>query len=78
MTANRTRDLMAAIEELQGRPIWCECCGRSLKGKRVKWLELNCDTGRWSDPDAGMLSADESQGFFTFGAACAKRKLKAD
>lgn len=62
---------------MNNRPRWCECCGRSLNNKRIKWLELNCATGFWSDPDKGALPESESQGLFAFGAACAKSKLRA-
>jgi hypothetical protein len=54
----------------------CECCGRALDPERIKWLELNCRTGRWTDPDVEPLPTEVSQGCFPFGIACAKTKLK--
>jgi hypothetical protein len=55
---------------------YCECCGRALDPMRIKWLELNCRTGKWTDPDVAPLPAETSQGCFPFGIACAKARLK--
>jgi hypothetical protein len=59
------------------RPRFCECCGRSLNNKRIKWLELNSKDGFWSDPDKVKVPDDESQGLFAFGSRCAVSKLRA-
>lgn len=64
-------------EMVPGQKHRCECCDRSLHNKRIKWLELNCDTGAWSDPDKGHLPAELSQGCFPFGVACAAKALRA-
>jgi hypothetical protein len=55
---------------------YCECCGRKLNPKRIKWLEMNCRTGEWTDSDKAPWPAEASQGCFPFGIACAKRWLK--
>jgi len=51
----------------------CTCCGRPLNPARMTWLELNFQTGLYS---AEPVPADQSQGTFEFGSACAKRVLK--
>jgi hypothetical protein len=55
----------------------CERCGEKLNPAAMKWLELNMNTGRYSDPEVTPLREDESQGCFTFGVACAAAVLKA-
>lgn len=48
----------------------CERCGKDHIGTWV-WLELNSYTGRFYPP--GTVPANESQGLFRFGPACAKK-----
>ena len=55
----------------------CECCDRELNPKTAVWLELNMMTGEWSK-EAGVIKEEESQGWFSFGPDCAKKKLKGD
>jgi phage FluMu protein Com len=56
----------------------CTRCNQPLNRQRVRWLELNCRTGRYSNPDEAVLPVHESQGCFPFGIACAKTQLKED
>jgi hypothetical protein len=51
----------------------CERCGRKHVAGWT-WLELNTYTGTWHRP--GTLAADDSQGLFPFGVACALSALK--
>lgn len=60
----------------QGDINYCERCGEKLNPKKIKWLELNCVTGEWTDPDVTKVPEEESQGGFPFGIACAKQVLK--
>lgn len=55
-------------------PIYCERCGEELNPSRAVWLELNMDTGVYHKE--GTVPQEQSQGCFTFGAACARRELK--
>lgn len=50
----------------------CVRCGRVLKDRVM--LELNWDTGEYSEP--GTVPAEVSQGCFEFGSDCAKALLK--
>ena len=55
----------------------CECCGRALDPHTLTWLELNHATHEWARPGTAPWSdGPESQGSFTFGKACARRKLR--
>jgi hypothetical protein len=54
---------------------YCTECGQDLDSSKAVWLELNSHTGRWSRSD-GECPASESQGWFIFGAACAKKVLR--
>ncbi len=56
----------------------CTRCGERLRQSRIKWLELSTKTGRYSDPEVKLLPADESQGAFPFGQACAKTQIYAN
>lgn len=53
----------------------CERCGDLLDPKTKVYLELNCYTGIYTDPDKVTVPGNESQGLFWFGRACAKRVL---
>lgn len=53
---------------------YCTCCGRQLKGK-CAWLELDQRTNTYHDN--GDVPPDQSQGWFPFGIACARKKLRA-
>lgn len=58
----------------QAEPIYCRCCERELNPVKIVWLELSFKTGKWYD--AEHCPAEESQGHFPFGAACAKKIMK--
>ena len=51
----------------------CECCDRTLNPSTMVWLELDSNTGLYRKPGEckGL-----SQGEFTFGKACAAKKLR--
>lgn len=53
----------------------CECCGRKLNPKTMVWLELSTHTGQWHD-DVTPCPPEESQGWFAFGAACARKIIR--
>lgn len=63
-------------EMLGDKTHFCECCQRSLNNKRIKWLELNCSTAKWSDPSKVTVPEKETQGCFPFGSACASKRLR--
>lgn len=51
----------------------CTCCGKSLNiGKAVELELSNTDDNYYT----AIPEGHESQGFFLFGAACAKKILK--
>lgn len=53
--------------------VFCERCGEKLNERKAVWLDLNWRTHQYSrDP----WPAEDSQGGFAFGAACARAKLK--
>lgn len=52
----------------------CERCGKRHIGEFV-WLELNSHTGQYGTP--GSVPANQSQGLFRFGRACAAAVRKA-
>lgn len=54
----------------------CNCCGRKLNPNTMTWLELNFSTGRYTKKD-GECPEAESQGWFAFGQACARKVLRA-
>jgi len=54
---------------------FCECCEAEIKPGRAVWLELNMNTGRYSDPKKTIVPAEESQGVFPFGRTCARKVL---
>jgi hypothetical protein len=53
-------------------PIHCERCGEKLDEKAAVWMEMNCMTALFYREE-GKVPEDESQGWFSFGKACAKR-----
>jgi hypothetical protein len=57
-----------------GHDFDCTCCGRDLNPKTMVWLELS-NAGRGYFRNKGELPESESQGWFTFGPACAKKAL---
>lgn len=67
--------LAKAVEERMTEDHFCTRCGEPLDPTKLVWLELNTNTGHYAT--AGEVPEDKSQGLFTFGAACAKRVLKA-
>lgn len=67
---------MEFTEEELGGPQHCERCGERLILARIVWLELNSHTGIYSRNE-GETPAEESQGWFPFGSACAKSVLAA-
>jgi hypothetical protein len=54
----------------------CECCGRAIKFGTAVWLELDQRVGRYHDFDLGVPEG-VSQGWFVFGATCARREVAA-
>lgn len=54
----------------------CECCGRTVKPASRVWLELDHRIGEYHDMEFGVPEA-QSQGWFIFGAACARRRVAA-
>jgi hypothetical protein len=55
----------------------CYRCGQELAEKRIVWLELNCVTGKWTD-EKHPHPAEQSQGCFPFGVACAAKQFPAN
>ena len=58
--------------------LYCEHCGKKLNPERTVWLELNCLTLKYTDPNISPLPDDVSQGIFPIGTSCAKKLLKDD
>lgn len=54
----------------------CECCGRAIRFGTAVWLELDHRVGRYHDFDLGVPEG-MSQGWFAFGATCARREVAA-
>jgi hypothetical protein len=52
----------------------CPRCAKRINPAKAKWLEQNNCTGMFVEP--GTVPADESQGWFEFGADCARAILK--
>lgn len=52
---------------------YCERCGEKLNNKTMVWLELDQDTGLYTDGE--LPEGHVSQGGFAFGKACAKTVL---
>ena len=50
----------------------CQCCGKRIKAGAEVMLEH--DQRDWTYHDFGDVPDDQSQGWFPFGASCAKRK----
>lgn len=67
---------MKATDMPDLEPQRCERCNEPLKSSRIVWLELNCHTGAWTAQE-GACPPEQSQGWFAFGSACAKRQLEA-
>lgn len=53
---------------------YCTRCGERLNENRAIWLELDTNTGLYHR-EGQIPTGGLSQGFFIFGAACAKREL---
>lgn len=53
----------------------CECCGRRVNPATQVWLELDHRIDGYHD--YGGVPWDRSQGWFLFGAACARKRLAA-
>lgn len=53
--------------------IWCERCGEKLNPVKAVWLELSQTDGKYYTK---IPEGHDSQGGFSFGAACAKTQLK--
>ena len=58
------------------REFYCERCGERLNPTRMVWLELNMHTDTYHAHE-GEVPEHQSQGQFSFGAACARRILAA-
>lgn len=54
----------------------CECCGRTVNAATRVWLELDHRIDEYHDMELGVPQ-DRSQGWFLFGAACARKRLAA-
>jgi hypothetical protein len=55
----------------------CIRCGKLISSKKIVYLELNMDTGIYTDPRvSGYLSENISQGMHPFGKNCAISVLK--
>lgn len=53
---------------------YCTCCGKLLKNEStIVMLEFNSLTGEYLPRGSELLPIDVSQGFFPFGASCAKK-----
>ena len=50
----------------------CQCCGKRIKAGKEVMLELDQRDSTYHD--FGDVPDDKSQGFFPFGASCAKRQ----
>lgn len=55
----------------------CERCGEKLNPSRTKWLELSWRTNRFHEHE-GEIPGEDSQGWFPFGQACARRVLRGE
>ena len=71
---------LEAKTKAQEERIYCHRCDSLLNPDKAVWLELNSRTGEWRDgmavtEDDNPSWGDESQGGFSFGAACAKAQL---
>ena len=55
-------------------PHYCTCCNRKLDKAKEVWLELDQRIGEYH---TFGVPPDVSQGWFVFGAACARRKERA-
>lgn len=60
---------LADLQKSTGSPCLCERCGDVLDPDAAVWLELDTYSGRYLAPG---VQPQLSQGFFAFGAACAK------
>lgn len=63
------------LAAVSGAPQFCTCCDRPLNPERIEWLELNQRSGDYTALE-GECPAGESQGWFPFGVACARRTLR--
>ena len=54
---------------------FCTCCGRSLNHKRIAWLELDMRSSTYHARQD--VPEEDSQGWFPFGTACARKVEKA-
>lgn len=52
----------------------CTCCDRELTGHAVRMLEFDQRTNTYHD--RGDVPAEYSQGWFPFGAKCARKIMK--
>lgn len=55
---------------------YCNCCERKLNPRTLVNLELNNLTGEYRDSSMPEFPEAESQGWFAFGRACAKKVLR--
>lgn len=56
---------------------FCERCGEKLNPATLKFLEMDSRNNLYSDPEkAQVWPADQSQGLFAFGKACAREVLR--
>ena len=52
---------------------FCQNCGQRLNPNRMWWLEMNSRTATYH---ADNVPAEDSQGAFPFGIACAKAVIR--
>ena len=52
---------------------YCERCKKALDPEKIKWLELSATDGKYYED---IPAGHRSQGFFSFGVACATTQLK--
>lgn len=58
---------------MTNKTIYCERCNEKLNPKTAVWLELSMTDGNYYN---GIPINHNSQGWFSFGKACAKTQLK--
>ena len=56
-------------------PLRCTMCDRKLEPDSAVWLEMDCYTNHFHDPESDPVPLDRTQGCYPFGAACAQKML---
>lgn len=73
-TVLKSKPLWIAAYELPEGERYCTCCERDLTGHAGRMLELDQRTNTYHD--FCDVPEDQSQGWFPFGLACARKKIK--